>query len=330
MGEIHVLDVDIAVLGAGPVGLYGAYYAGFRGLSVAVIDGLDEIGGQVMSLYPEKEIHDVAGFRAIRGADLVQSLVEQAAQFEPVYVLGRQAIGYERTDDGHVLMLADGTSVRCRAMLLCAGLGSMEPKPLPAARDWSGTGLVYSVPRLSMLDLRDVLVVGGGDSAVDWANAAHGRAASVTIVHRRRTFRAHESSVERMKSSGTRLLLDAEVTELHCNDEGALRAVTVSTIGGSVVQTDCNMLVASLGFTTKLGPIASWDLEFDGRHVKVGSDMQTTLPGVFAAGDVSEYAGRVRLIAVGFGEAAIAVNHLAASLVPGAQVFPGHSTHHGN
>lgn len=330
MGEVTVLDVDVAVLGAGPVGLYGAYYAGFRGLSVAVVDGLEEVGGQVTSLYPEKDIHDVAGFRAIRGTDLVENLVEQTAQFDPVYVLGRQATGYERTNDSHVLSLADGALVRCRAVLLCAGLGSMEPKPLPAARGWSGTGLVYSVPQLAMLDQRDVLVVGGGDSAVDWANAAQGRASSVSIVHRRQHFRAHESSVERLKSSGARLLLDSEVTELHTDDGGELRAVTVSTTGGAASQSKCNLLVASLGFTTKLGPIAEWGMEFDGRHVKVGSDMQTSIPGVYAAGDVSEYAGKVRLISVGFGEAAIAVNHLAASLDPGTKVFPGHSTHHGN
>lgn len=330
MSEISVHDVDVAVLGAGPVGLYGAYYAGFRGLSVAVIDGLEEIGGQVASLYPEKEIHDVAGFRAIRGSDLISGLIEQAAQFGPLYLLGRQATGHEYTDRRHVLTLADGTFVRCHAVLLCAGLGSMEPKPLPAARGWTGAGMVHSVPQLSAFDDRDVVVVGGGDSAVDWANAAHGRASSVAVVHRRRAFRAHESSVERMKATGTRLLLDSEVSALHPDASGALSAVSIQASGGAVQQIACDLLVASLGFTTKLGPITAWGMEFTGRHVKVGSDMQTSLPGVYAAGDVSEYAGKVRLISVGFGEAAIAVNHLAASLDPGSQIFPGHSTHHGN
>jgi len=329
MVELRMHDVDVAVLGGGPVGLYAAYYAGFRGLSVAVIDALGEIGGQVTSLYPEKEIHDVAGFRAIRGADLVQALAEQAAQFQPLFLLGRQAIGYDRTDDCHLVTLQDGTVVRSRAVLMCAGLGSMEPKPLPAARGWDGEGLVYSVQQLSVLDGRDVVVVGGGDSAVDWANAAHGRARSVAIVHRRQAFRAHESSVERMRQSGTRLLLDSEVVGLDAGPEGTLRAVSVNGPSG-VEDVDCDLLVASLGFTTKLGPIATWGMEFEGRHVKVGPDMQTSLPGVYAAGDVSEYSGKVRLISVGFGEAAIAVNHLAASLDPGAQVFPGHSTHHGN
>jgi thioredoxin reductase (NADPH) len=330
MPPVNVHDVDVAVLGAGPVGLYGAYYAGFRGLSVAVIDGLEQIGGQVTSLYPEKEIHDVAGFRSIRGADLVQGLVEQAAQFQPLYLLARQATAYERTVDGHLLTLSDGTLVRSRAVLICAGLGSMEPKPLPAAKSWAGAGLVYSVPQLSVLDGRDVVVVGGGDSAVDWANAAHGRASSVAVVHRRRSFRAHESSVERMKEAGTRLMLDSEVSALHEGGDGTLAEVSVRENDGSEQRIPCDLLVASLGFTTKLGPITTWGMEFDGRHVKVGSDMQTSLPGVYAAGDVSEYAGKVRLISVGFGEAAIAVNHLAASLDPGSQIFPGHSTHHGN
>lgn len=330
MDKPVVHRVDVAVVGAGPVGLYAAYYAGFRGLTVAVIDALAEAGGQITSLYPEKEIHDVAGFRAVRGIDLVSALVEQAAQFDPLYLLGRQAVGHERDGEEHVLSLSDGTSVRCRGVLLCAGLGSMEPKPLPAARTFSGTGLVYSVPRLSHMNGRHVVVVGGGDSAVDWANAAHGRAAGVSIVHRRQGFRAHESSIDRMRSSGTQLLLDAEVAALHQDDEGALRSITVATATGSTQEVPCDMLVAALGFTCKLGPVASWGLESTGRHVKVGPDMQTSLPGVYAAGDVSEYAGKVRLIALGFGEAAIAVNHLAASLDPTAQVFPGHSTHLGS
>jgi thioredoxin reductase (NADPH) len=327
-GTAH--DVDVVILGAGPVGLYGAYYAGFRGLSVAIVDALPETGGQISALYPEKEIHDVAGFRSVRGAELINNLVAQAAQFDPRYLLGSQATTYEHSGDRHEVGLADGTTVRARAVLLCAGLGSMEPKPLPAAKGFTGAGLAYSVPRLSHMTDKHLVVVGGGDSAVDWANAGHGRAASVAIVHRRRAFRAHASSVDRMKSSGTRLLLDAEVGALHTDADGSLAAITVRTTDGSVEHVECTMLVAALGFTTKLGPVATWGMEFDGRHVKVGSDMQTSLPGVYAAGDVSEYAGKVRLISVGFGEAAIAVNHLAASLDPGSQIFPGHSTHHGN
>jgi len=320
-------DFDVVVVGAGPVGLYAAYYAGFRGLRVAVVDPLPQVGGQVTALYPEKLIHDVAGFRAIRGQDLVDGLVDQMAQWEPSVYLGEvaQELG---GDQDLVLGLSGGRELTTRGLLLAAGLGSVSPKPLPAARDFHGSGLVHFVPSLDSFDGKAVVVVGGGDSAVDWAIAAAERADSVTLVHRRRGFRAHQASLERLRRTDVRQVLEAEVSEIH--GSGSIEAVSVHTPDtGDVQHVPCGLLVAALGFNTALGPIAEWGLQMSGRHVAVDSSMRTSRERVYAAGDVSEYSGKVRLISVGFGEAAIAVNHLARDLDPDAGVFPGHSTNEG-
>jgi len=319
---------DVVVVGAGPVGLYGAYYAGFRGLNVAVVDPLPQVGGQVTALYPEKLIHDVAGFRAVRGQDLVDSLVDQMSQWNPDLHLGELAVHVNEAGDGLTLKLSSGRTVTTRSVLLAAGLGSVSPKPLPGATGFEGSGLVHFVPSLGAFDGQHVVVVGGGDSAVDWALAASGRARSVTLVHRRRGFRAHQASLDALGETSVRQILEAEVSAVR----GASKVESVSVrsaIDGSIEAVPCTLLVAALGFNTALGPIAEWGLEMEGRHVAVDNDMRTSHPKIFAAGDVSEYPGKVRLIAVGFGEAAIAVNHLAHTLDPSSGVFPGHSTNEG-
>jgi thioredoxin reductase (NADPH) len=322
-----VTDFDVIVVGAGPVGLYAAYYAGFRGLRVAIVDPLPQVGGQVTALYPEKLIHDVAGFRSVRGQDLVNGLVDQMNQWEPSVFLGnvaRELVG----DDDLILTLADGHTLSARGVLLAAGLGSVSPKPLPAAAEFGGTGLVYFVPALDAFDGQEVVVVGGGDSAVDWALAAAERAKSVTLVHRRRGFRAHQASLDALAETSVRQVLEAEVIEIHGGS--SVQGVSIhSPSSGEVEKAPCQLLVAALGFNTALGPIAEWGLEMSGRHIAVGPSMRTSRERVYAAGDVSEYEGKVRLISVGFGEAAIAVNHLARDLDPGAGVFPGHSTNEG-
>lgn len=322
-------DYDVVVVGAGPVGLYAAYYAGFRGLRAAIVDPLPQVGGQVTALYPEKLIHDVAGFRSVRGQDLIDGLVDQMAQWNPDLFLGEEAAHLDG-DDRLTVKLGSGRTLTTRGVLLAAGLGSVSPRPLPAAAGFHGTGLVYFVPSLSAFDDRDVVVVGGGDSAVDWALAATERARSVTLVHRRRGFRAHQASLDALARTAASQILEAEVSAVHGTD--AVGAVTVkmhASGNGATHDLPCDLLVAALGFNTALGPVAEWGLAMDGRHVAVGPEMRTSRERVYAAGDVSAYPGKVRLIAVGFGEAAIAVNHLASELDPNSGVFPGHSTNEG-
>nr|WP_255671963.1 NAD(P)/FAD-dependent oxidoreductase [Glycomyces amatae] len=319
-----VTTVDLAIIGAGPTGLFAAYYAGFRGLATAVLDTLPEAGGQITAMYPEKQIFDVAGFPSIKGRDLVDNLLRQAAPFEPAYLLGHQAQRLEHRDGKPVLELSGGLRLETQAVLITGGLGSFAPRPLPAAADFHGAGIVYFVPELAAHAGQDVVIVGGGDSAFDWALALHGVARSTTIVHRRDKFRAHRGTVDRVKALGTDIVVNAQVTAVHGTERVTGVAVDVKDEGPRELPADA--VVAALGFTADLGPLGEWGLELDRRTIAVDPTMATNLPRVYAAGDIAAYPGKVKLIATGFGEAATAVNNAAVAIDPGAHLFPGHSS----
>jgi thioredoxin reductase len=319
-----VRQVDVAIVGAGPVGLYAAYYAGFRGLSTAVIDALPEPGGQVAALYPEKLILDVAGLPVVKGRDLVANLVEQAAVFSPEYILGVRAEDLSYLGSKPVLSLSDGTQLRCGAIVVTGGLGSFTARALPAADAFTGTGVVYFVPRLDDLAGHDVVIVGGGDSAFDWALSLAPIAKSVTLVHRRDKFRAHAGTVARVRELPVEIIVNAEVSRIL--GDGAVVGAEVLVLGGQPRQLPADTVVAALGFTADLGPLGRWGLQLERRHIVVDSRMATSLDRVFAAGDITEYPGKVRLIATGFGEAATAVNNAAVVIDPAAHLFPGHSS----
>jgi thioredoxin reductase (NADPH) len=321
-------EVDIAIVGAGPTGLYAAYYAGFRGLSVAVIDALPEPGGQVTAMYPEKAIYDVAGFPVIKGRELVANLVEQAGTFNPTYLLGIQAEKLTYHEDGRPLLtLSDGDVLTCGAVLITGGLGSFTARPLPAADTFGGEGVMFFVRHLNELAGHDVVIVGGGDSAFDWALALQPLAKSVTLIHRRDKFRAHAATVSRVQSLPVEIIVNAEVTEIL--GDGKVTGCVVVEKSGTTRNLPADTVVAALGFTADLGPLAEWGLTLDKRHIVVDSTTATNLPRVFAAGDISEYPGKVRLIATGFGEAATAVNNAAVAIDPAAHLFPGHSSDNG-
>lgn len=317
-------EVDLLVVGAGPAGLFAAYYAGFRGMSVAVADALPEPGGQITAMYPEKMIFDVAGFPAVRGRDLIAGLVEQASQYNPVYLLGRAAANLSTEEDGFLVRLGGSERVRARAVLITAGIGEFSPRPLPAAEGWTGRGVVHFIPDLSAHSGHDVVVVGGGDSAFDWALALHPVARSVTLVHRRNRFRAHPGLVRKVTDLGIPVITPAEIAEIRGDEEG-VREVEI-TVDGRRDVLPAQTVVAALGFTADLGPITEWGLELEKRAIRVDSSMRTNRPRIYAAGDVATYPGKVKLIATGFGEAATAVNNIAVELDPEAHLFPGHSS----
>lgn len=322
------VEVDLLIVGAGPTGLYAAYYAGFRGMTVAVVDSLTEPGGQLMALYPEKPIYDVAGFPSVLARDLAMQLVQQAASADPTYLLGRRAESLHRADDGVLTIgLDDGAQVRARAAVVTAGIGTFTPRTLPGGDAFEGRGLRYVVTDLSSLDGRHVLIVGGGDSAVDWALVLADRAASVTLVHRRDEFRAHEGSVAQLRASKAHVLTPYAPSQIIGGADGRVAAVeVVNKQTEELRRIECDEVIAALGFVADLGPLQSWGLELSKRHIVVDSHMATSVPGVFAAGDVVEYPGKVRLISTGFGEAATAVNNAAPIIDPTAKVFPGHSS----
>ncbi|NKQ51713.1 NAD(P)/FAD-dependent oxidoreductase [Amycolatopsis sp. K13G38] len=318
-----VSTTDILIVGAGPAGLYGAYCAGFRGLRTTVVDALPQPGGQVGALYPEKEIRDVAGIPGVRGRELIDGLRTQAAQFGPEYLLGEQARSLSYDGERPQVTLASGRVVDAGAVVLTAGIGTFTPRPLPAGEEFLGRGLSYFVPDPAAHADHDVLVVGGGDSAVDWALTLRPLAKSVTLVHRRERFRAHAAGVTAVEECGARILTGAEVEALHGTDtveEAHIR------VGGALEIVKVDSVVAALGFVGNLGPLADWGLALRRRSVLVDTRMRTNLERVYAAGDITEYDGKVRLMSVGFGEVATAVNNAAVALDPGLSLFPGHST----
>jgi thioredoxin reductase (NADPH) len=316
-------SVDVLIVGAGPVGLFGAYYAGVRLLSTAVLDSLEEAGGQITAMYPEKAIFDVAGFPAVKGRDLVEQLVAQAAPFKPAYMLGHQAVGLERGDGGFAVTTSTGHRIECRAIVITGGIGTFTPRPLPTGGEYLGRGLMHFVPDPTAYEGQDIVVVGGGDSALDWALMLEPIGKSVAVVHRRDEFRAHQHSVELLKASSVRIITEAQVSGVRGDPDVTEVDVTVKGQDEPVTLA-CDKLIAALGFTANLGPLMEWGIDIQKRQIMVDTKGATSVPGVYAAGDIVDYDGKVKLIATGFGEVATAVNNAFAYLNPGKSAFPGH------
>jgi thioredoxin reductase (NADPH) len=255
----------------------------------------------------------------------VAGLVEQADTAKPTYLLGKTASSLTADPDSVTIGLDDGTSVHAKAVLITAGIGKFSPRPLPlpTADSWLGRGLAFFVPSFDPYIGKDVVIVGGGDSAFDWAQNLEPIAKSVTLVHRRDAFRAHQRTVDQVLASSVDVITKAEVTGF--NGDDLLESVDI-TVGGEVISRPAQAVVAALGFVADLGPMKEWGLTLEKRHVVVDSAMRTNLERVFAAGDITDYPGKVRLIAVGFGEAATAVNNAAVAIDPTAHIFPGHSS----
>lgn len=327
MISAHVeTTADIAIVGAGPAGLFAAYCAGFRGLSVVLIDAYEAVGGQVAVLYPNKRIFDVPATPGITGAQLVSSLHEQAAAYAPTYILGKhvESINDSAGGNGLSLDLSDGQRVTCQAVVITTGVGGIEPRPLPAGTEWLGRGAGYTVANPQAHEGQDVVVVGGGDSALDWANELAPHARSVTVVHRRKQFRAHQGSMTLAEQLGVELVTDAQLVA--ATGDQTIESVTLSLKGGEERVLPCDLLVGALGLLSDTARLASWGLEMHDRRIVVDRSMHTNRHGIFAAGDATWYPGKVALMVTGFGEAATAVNNAAVLLDPEAELAPGHST----
>jgi thioredoxin reductase (NADPH) len=318
---------DIAVIGGGPTGLFAAYYGGFRGLRVMIIDSMPELGGQVTALYPEKYIYDVAGFPKVLGKELVRNLVEQALQYKPFVCLDEAVETLESVGDRQIRLTTDKGEHLSAAVLITAGIGMFTPKKLPneALARFEGQGLAYFVKRVEDYRDLDLLIIGGGDSALDWALNLEGVTRSTTLIHRRDHFRAHEDSVKRLYDSRVKVKTFYELREI-LGETRVEGAVIYQNKTKEEEHLTINAVLACLGFHSNLGPIREWGLELMDDGIKVTTKMETNRPGVYAAGDIAVYPGKVKLIATGFGEAATAVNNAAAYVNPSLKVFPGHSS----
>ncbi len=321
---------DITVIGGGPTGLYAAFYAGMRERSVRIIDSLPELGGQLMALYPEKYIYDVGGFPRILARELGQALIVQALQFRPEIVLDEEIHSLAR--EGELIVL-EGRQGRfpTRTVVLAGGRGAFEPVALdcPGYEELLGRGVHYAVKDPEAFRGKRVLLVGGGDSAVDWALTLMDVASQLLLIHRRDGFRAHERSVAELRaaSDAGRLSLRAfhEVRE-DPGTEGVESVVIFDNRSEEETVLEVDAVLTFLGFKPDLGPIKGWGLELHGHRVVVNHLMETNLPGIYAAGDMVEYEGKLDLIATGFAEAAVAVNNAVHRVDPKARVNPGHST----
>jgi thioredoxin reductase (NADPH) len=319
---------DITIIGAGPTGLFAAYYAGFRALRTKIIDSQSDLGGQVTALYPDKYIYDVAGFPKILGKDLIRNQVEQAMQYNPTVVLNERVEVLERLPDGNYrLVTHTGQEHFTRVVLIAAGIGAFTPKKYnrPELDRYEGRGLFFAVRNREDFRDRRVLVVGGGDSALDWALNLLPITRELTLIHRRDQFRAHEDSVRKLMSSPAKVKLFYELKALEGN-ERVERAVIFNNRTKEEEVLEVDAVLAFLGLVSNLGPIREWGLHIEEDSIVVNTKMETNLPGVYAAGDITTYPGKLKLIATGYGEAATAVNNAYTYLNPGAKAFPGHSS----
>jgi thioredoxin reductase (NADPH) len=318
---------DITIVGGGPAGLFAAYYAGFRSLRVKIVDSLHELGGQLKALYPEKFIYDSPGFPVITAKQLVRQLAKQMEQYQPTLALGEMAQELTRVDDKVFRLRTDKGDHLTRAVLIAGGIGVFSPKKFdkPELDAWGGKGVDYLMHDLHDYTAKRVLIVGGGDSAVDWAVHLHRIADHVTLVHRRDQFRAHEGMVRKACEAVT-VKTFYEVKELHGGDQ--LEAATIFDNRTRVEERiEVDMVLCCLGFRSNPGPIKSWGVELENDGVKVNAaSMESSLPGVFACGDIAQYRNKLKLIVVAFGEAAIAINHIAVYLDPKKKISPGHSS----
>lgn len=318
--------VDLTIIGGGPAGLFASFYAGMREMSVRIIDSLPQLGGQLIELYPDKYIYDVGGFPKILAKDFVANLESQAHYAKPEIVLGETALSAERNGDHFILQTDQGVYLT-RTILLTAGIGAFQPRKigLPNEGQFEGKTLHYGIKDLSIFKNRKVVICGGGDSAVDWALMLEDLASSVTLVHRRDRFTAHETSIHQLLQSKVDVKTSFAVKAIEGVD-GEVNEIILVSRDGNEERIPTDHLIVNYGNISSLGPLKEWGLELERNSIKVNTRMETNIEGIYAAGDVTTFAGKVKLIATGLGEAPVAVNHAKAYIDPKARLQPLHST----
>lgn len=323
---------DIIIIGGGPVGLFAAFYAGLREMKTKLMESLSELGGQLTVLYPEKFIYDVGGFPKIIARDLAKNLVEQGLYFKPALHLDEQAESLDRieTESGWIYRIgSDKGKHFTRTVLITAGIGAFAPNKLsvPSAIHYEGKGVHYLVKDKTEFRGKQLLIIGGGDTAVDWALNLKDLAKKVTLIHRREGFRAHEGSLATLMNSEVEVKVFYELKEVRGN-EVVEEAVIYDNRDGKETTIPVDAVLINIGYKADIGPLREWGVELENRRIMVNPRMETNLPGVYAAGDIAQPKDSVylNLIATGFGQATIAVNVAKNYIDPKSRVFPGHSS----
>lgn len=320
--------VDSIIIGAGPTGLFAAFYGGMREMSVKVIDSLPQVGGQLMALYPEKYIYDVAGFPKVLAKDLVNQLEEQAKQFNPEICLEENVQYVEKLDEQLFKVTTTKDVHYAKTVIVTSGAGAFQPRRLkhPAASEYEGNNLLYSITDLQAFKDKKVCVAGGGDSAVDWALMLEEITDEVTLIHRRDQFRAHEHTVNQLRESTVQIKTPMVIDDIIGKD-GIIESIVIKENKGDVTENlEVDALIVNHGFLSDLGAIREWGLELDKNSIVVNERMETNIPGLYAAGDITTHSGKVKLIASGFGEAPTAISQAKHYIDPTVKVQPPHST----
>jgi len=326
------IATDVVIIGAGPAGLFQVFELGLLGIRAHVVDSLKQAGGQCSELYPEKPIYDIPAYPVIGAQELIDRLLEQIRPFEPIFHLGQTVTELERKEDGRFrLSTSAGQEFDAATVILAAGLGAFAPRRLraPGAEEQEGRHIHYRITDTGWIEGKDIAILGGGDSALDWALELHGRARSITLVHRRAEYRGQPASVAKLKS-----LCDGKtLREFHGMVRGVeadgerLTALKAADGEGSLHELPVEEVFVFWGLSPNLGPIANWGLDIDKRQVRVSTeDFQTSEPGIFAVGDINTYPGKKKLILSGFHEAALAAFGVQKRLHPDQKVFLQYTT----
>ena len=328
----QAIETDVVIVGAGPVGLFAVFELGLLDMKAHLVDILDRPGGQCTELYPEKPIYDIPGFPVVGAQQLVDNLMEQIRPFGPTFHLSQQVEALQRLDDGRFSVRTDaGTEFLAKVVVIAAGGGSFQPKrpPVPGIEAFEGTSVFYAVRRMEAFRGEDVLIVGGGDSALDWVLNLQPVARRVTLLHRRDEFRAAPHSVEQMRrlvADGAMDLVIGQVTGLE-GDAGRLDAALVKRADGSADRVACTRMLPFFGLTMKLGPVADWGLNLHENLINVDTErFETSEPGIFAVGDINWYPGKLKLILSGFHEAALMAQAAKHVVAPGERIVFQYTT----
>lgn len=312
---------DLTIIGGGPTGIFAAVQCGMHQINCRIIDSMPSLGGQLTALYPEKHIYDVAGFPEVSAAGLVEQLWKQASRYKPEVVLDDQVVDLKKQDDGSFeVHTKKGQLFYSRAILIAAGLGAFSPRKLPqlsAYEHLEEKNIFYNVRNIESFEGTRLVIVGGGDTALDWTIALLKVAKEVTLVHRMKEFQAHAKTVadayEAVEAGKLKIYLQAEVKDLEANEE--LEKVHIKTQEGLLV-VEANRLLPLIGFKSNIGPIKEWGMELDKNGIVVDNHMQTSIEGIYAAGDIAIYEGKLKLIQTGLSDASMAVRHSLRYIKP--------------
>ena len=333
MSNLHTTDV--VIIGAGPVGLFAVFELGLLGIKAHLIDVLDMPGGQCAELYPEKPIYDIPAWPVISGQELTDRLMEQIAPFTPVFHWGEMVQSIKGdAQKGFVVSTTEGTQIKAAAIVIAAGGGCFQPKrpPIVGIEDYEQHSVRYAVRQREQMRGQHLVIVGGGDSALDWCLDLQPIATRVTLVHRRDDFRGAPANVKKMRdlvAAGKMDLLIGQVKGL-VGSKGQLTAVEVKSKESSTT-VPCDLLMPFFGLTMKLGPLSEWGLELDANRIKVDTEkFSTSRPGIFAIGDINTYAGKLKLILSGFHEAALMSHGAMAIVRPGEKIVFQYTTSSSN